>query len=124
MTDAIFAVGGTPIADPYVPVVLTCLAIGVGMVLAWFCLCSWTFRRLRTRHAAVYESIGSPSLFGNNTPRANILFAKFLFGFDWRASGDRALVSVCWSMVVFSTVYFCLFAVALWIFFFTTFWRK
>src|SRR5438045_3264864 len=99
---------GTPIAEPFVPVFQTGLAIGMCALLVWFCLCRWTFRRLRTRHALLYESLGSPTLFQNNTPRTMTLFLKFLYGFSWRRLGDATLVGVCWSMVSFLTIYFCL----------------
>jgi hypothetical protein len=126
MVRAIFVigVGGTPIAERFVLVFLTGMAIGMFLLLIWFCLCSWTFRRLRIRHAAIYETIGSPSLFWNNSPRNNFLFLKFLYRLNWRVSGDRTLVRVCWSMLVLSAIYFCLFAAVLCFFQFTTFWRK
>lgn len=52
--------------------------VGV-MTGIWFVLTLWLFRRLRKRHAATYEAIGSPSLIWNNSLRSNWLFLKFLY---------------------------------------------
>ena len=57
----------------------------------WLGVIAWTFRRLRLRHAATYEAIGSPDLFRNNTWRTNWLFLRFLFGGPWRALDDETL---------------------------------
>jgi hypothetical protein len=126
MMRAIFVigVGGTPIAESFVPIFVGGLAIGICMVLIWWCLCSWTFRRLRTRHSALYESLGSPTLFWNTSPQTQLSFASFLFGFSWRHLSDPTLVRVCWSMVVFFIVYCCYLAAALATLSFTTSWRK
>jgi hypothetical protein len=96
---------------PLTPFEATLLAIMLSMLVVWFCLLKWTFWRLSTRHAAVYESIGSPSLFRNNTPKTNLQFFVFLYGFRWRRLDDSALVRVCWVMVVLAPIYFAVFAV-------------
>ena len=55
------------------------------MALIWLMLVHRLFRRLRQHHAPTYESLGSPTLFRNNSPRHNWLFAKFLFGSEWKS---------------------------------------
>src|SRR5271154_2611829 len=104
---------GTSIAEPFVPVFLAGLAVGMCMLLIWFCLCWWTFRRLRTRHSALYESLGSPTLFQNNSPRIQVSFLIFLFGFSWRRLGDGAMIRACSSMVVLFAIYFASFVAVL-----------
>jgi hypothetical protein len=79
------------------------------MVVVWFVLASWLFRRLREQHASTYVEIGSPSLFWNNSMRNNWLFLKFLFGSKWRQLSDLAVSNVCRFMRVFIVVYFLLF---------------
>lgn len=65
-----------------------------GMAIVWLGLILWTFRRLRVRHAETYESIGSPSLFWNNSVRNNWLFVKFLFQGKWHSLNDPQLAGV------------------------------
>ena len=79
------------------------------MVIAWFVLVSWLFRRLRERHARIYEEMGSPTLFLNNSIRNNWLFMKFLWGGGWRALGDPQLTQACQVMQVFFVVYLVVF---------------
>jgi hypothetical protein len=91
---------------------LWCVAWAILLLLAiiWFGLHLWLFGRLRRFHPATYESIGSPSL-RNNSPRLNVLFARFLFSSRCRQLGDAALVTVCWIMRVLFCVYMTLFLV-------------
>jgi hypothetical protein len=95
---------------PLTAVEATLFAIMMVMVLVWLCFCVWTFRRLSTRHAAVYESLGSPSLFRNNTPKTNLQFFVFLYGFRWRRLDDSALARVCGAMVILAPIYLAVFA--------------
>jgi hypothetical protein len=81
----------------------------IPMVLAWFGLVWWLFRRLRLYHPATYETLGSPTLFWNNSPRLNMLFGRFLFGLQWRQLPDPLLARVCWVMVVLGFSYMTLF---------------
>jgi hypothetical protein len=66
---------------------------------------TWLFRRLRNNHRALYESLGSPTLFWNNSPRNNWLLAKFLFGSRWKSLDDPLLATVCSIMRAFLCVY-------------------
>jgi hypothetical protein len=84
-------------------------AVLFAMVLVWFVLISWLFRRLREHHASTYEAMGSPSLFWNNSMRNNWLFMKFLFGSQWRELGDPAVTNACRFMRVFLVAYLALF---------------
>jgi len=95
---------------PLTAVEATVFAIMMVMVVVWLYVCVWTFRRLSTRHAAVYESLGSPSLFRNNTPKTNLEFFVFLYSFRWRRLDDSALARVCGAMVILAPIYLGLFA--------------
>lgn len=62
------------------PALWWCLGAALAVLgAAWFVLVLWLFQRLRKRHAATYETIGSPSLIWNNSLRSNWLFIKFLY---------------------------------------------
>ena len=76
------------------------------LAVIWLILIVWTFHRLRIRHVATYEAIGSPSLFWNNSMRNNWLFAKFLFRGQWQSLNDSTLAAVARLMQVLIVVYF------------------
>jgi hypothetical protein len=80
------------------------------LIAVWFGLIVWFFRRLRVRHPAAFEAIGSPSLFWNNSMRNNWLFLKFLFQSQWRELGDPQLSAVARGMQIFLIVYTAYFA--------------
>jgi hypothetical protein len=81
----------------------------LAMAVTWLALVFWVFRRLRIRHPATYDAIGSPSLFWNNSIRNNWLFAKFLFQGTWKALGDRQLFVVARVMQFLFIAYFVVF---------------
>jgi len=85
--------------------VLPIFAVLLAMVITWFVTLSWFFRRLRTRHAETYESLGSPSLFWNNSPRHNWLYLKFLFSSRWRVLDDPSIGRAVRFMRIFLGVY-------------------
>jgi hypothetical protein len=76
-----------------------------GVAIGWLGLILWTFRRLRVRHAETYKSIGSPSLFWNNSMRNNWLFVKFLFQGQWHSLNDPQLAGVARCMQFMFVVY-------------------
>ena len=45
-------------------------------------------QRLEDRHKLVHESMGSPSLIMNNTPRNNVLFLRWIWNRDFRTLDD------------------------------------
>ncbi len=71
----------------------------------WTSFVWWLFRRLRTHHPAAYESIGSPSLFWDNSPRKNLQFLRFLQGSQWKELPDPKLIKVCRLMAVLMYCY-------------------
>jgi hypothetical protein len=89
--------------------VITCFAVLLAMVATWFILVSWLFSRLRNRHAVIYETMGSPSLFWNSSPRNNWLFLKFIFSSQWRTLGDPAVAKAVRFMRIFLVFYTCFF---------------
>jgi RsiW-degrading membrane proteinase PrsW (M82 family) len=51
-------------------------------------------RRLESQHPAVHESIGSPSLFLNNTPRNNLLFFRWIWNRDFKSLDDSKSIAL------------------------------
>ena len=76
-----------------------------GIAILWLVLVAWTFRRLRVRHTAAYEAIGSPSLIWNNSMRHNWLFAKFIVQGQWRLLGDPQLAVIIRTMQMLFVAY-------------------
>jgi hypothetical protein len=95
---------GTPVEDIPAILIVGWASLFV-TVLIWFGAVTWLFRRLRNDHPTTYESLGSPTLFWNNSPRNNWLFAKFLFGSQWKSLDDPGLNIACPLMRAFLCVY-------------------
>jgi hypothetical protein len=74
-------------------------------VLIWFVLVSMLYRLLRESHAAVFESLGSPSLFLNNTIKNGLLTLKFLATGSFRELGDRRLTRLGTVMQIYFVAY-------------------
>ncbi len=75
------------------------------VVWSWFFMVAWLFRRLRKRHPATYEAIGSPSLFWNNSMRNGWLLLKFLFSSKPQELGDPVIRWLARLMRIFLVVY-------------------
>ena len=65
------------------------------LIFVNFYLCTRVFRLLRKDYPEVYESIGSLSLFFNNTIKGNWLFSRFLRAGRYRELGDDELTRLC-----------------------------
>ena len=79
------------------------------MVLVWFGLCIWTFRRLERSHPGKYIEIGRPSLVLRNTFENNWLFMKFMWRSDYLVLNDPLLTRICSIMKALLCAYGLLF---------------
>ncbi len=52
-------------------------------------------RSLRRDHPDIYEELGAPNWFSNNTPETARLFSRYLFSQRYRAVPDRRFVLLC-----------------------------
>jgi hypothetical protein len=84
-------------------------AILLAMVMIWFGLILWLFRRLRTHHASTYEALGSPTLFWNNSPANNLRLLGFIFSAKTRELQDPAMFRICKFMRIFLVAYVVVF---------------
>ncbi len=57
----------------------------------WFYLCAKMHKLLRGHHPVVYEELGRPTLFLNNSIRSGALFTRFLFTRRWAKLGDPTI---------------------------------
>jgi hypothetical protein len=85
------------------------LALLMVMAVTWLVILSWLFGRLRTRHPSTYESIGSPSIFWNNSVRNNWLLWKFLWSSHSRKVDDSAIARIIYVMRIFFVCYIIVF---------------
>lgn len=83
--------------------------VGMGMVVVYFFLLAWMFRRLRVRHPAVYQRLGEPSLFWNNSLKNTWSFYRFLFSSEPRSLDDAAASTVVLLMRIWLVLYLALF---------------
>ena len=72
---------------------LALFALQVVGTLAYFVIVAKLLRRLRSDHPAVFESLGSPSLIANNTPKNSMLFLRWLWRRDYTDLGNPGTVS-------------------------------
>ena len=75
-------------------------------ILVWFALAARLFRLLREDHSEVYESLGSPTLFLNNSIKNNWLSLRFLIAGNFRELGDERVTRLCGFMRIFLVAYF------------------
>jgi hypothetical protein len=91
---------------PYLFVTLT-TAVALGFFLQF-----WMYRILRTRHPEIYDSLGRPTLFLNNSIQNSFAVQKFIFLGRFRQIDDPELVRLCTFLRAFSICYtisfFCL----------------
>lgn len=87
------------------------------MVIVWFGMCRWTFRRLETRHPGKYLQLERPSLFLRNNLKSNWLFMRFIWRSEYLLLNDPPLTRMCASMKTFCYAYFFLFISTVFVFF-------
>ncbi len=73
--------------------------------LAWFGLASRLFGLLKESHPEIYESLGSPSLFLNNSISNNWSSLKFLATGSYRNLDDDRVTRLCQFMRLFLIAY-------------------
>jgi len=66
-------------------------------------------RMLRDRHPAVYESLGRPTLFWNNSMKNSFAVLRFILGGHFRETGDPAVIRLCQFIRAFSYTYWAFF---------------
>ena len=80
-------------------------AILAASVVLGFILTARMFRLLRKRHAKIYKSLGSPSLFLNNSVQNGLAVQGFILFGRFRLIDDPELVRLCSFLRAFSICY-------------------
>lgn len=75
------------------------------------------FRRLESRHKEVHESIGSPLLIMNNTPRNNILFLRWIWNRDFQSLQDPDSIALAGVVRLLLVSLLCGFAILIALYF-------
>ncbi len=78
-------------------------------VLVWFVLMARLHRILRTRHPQIWNRIGRPTLFLNNTVQNGLVTIRFLLAGHFRELDDPTLVRLGSFMQVFFYAYTVIF---------------
>ncbi len=79
------------------------------MVLIWFALVIFLYKRLKILHLEKYKEMGEPSLFWNNSMKTGWATIKFLFKREHKDMNDNLLSYLCDFMLVFFALYSALF---------------
>lgn len=80
-----------------------------GLVAIWYFL-----RYMKSRHFAIWKSLGEPSLLLHNGMKNNLLLWRFLIKRDYRTSQDERFIrlsSFLRMYLLFYVVYFIIFVV-------------
>jgi hypothetical protein len=91
---------------------LALVAVQVLGTVVYLVFAGRLLRRLQVHHSAVHESIGSPQLIANNTPRNNWLFLRWLWSREFEALPDsdsvalarRVRVLLLWLLLGFGAI--------------------
>ena len=70
-------------------------------------------RDMRTRHVAVWESLGSPTLIANNSISNNLAVMRFLWRKEYQSIDDPDFVSLARTVRIYSIAYLAFFALVL-----------
>jgi hypothetical protein len=81
----------------------------VVVVLVWFGLMAWVFRRLRLRHSELFERLGRPALFHGDWTRSRWPFLRLVLTRGYAKFGDRALQVACDLMLGLLPIYVLIF---------------
>src|SRR5947207_4107524 len=66
-------------------------------------------RLLRERHPAVYDSLGQPTLFWNNSPKNSLAVLGFVLGGRFKQTHDPEVIRLCRFIRAFSYSYWTFF---------------
>ena len=76
-------------------------AVAIVIVAIWSLLIAWLFHRLRSRHSATFEAIGSPKVFFNPSIKNPWLLLRFIWSSQPSQLGDSAVTNVIRFLRVF-----------------------
>ena len=66
-------------------------------------------RTLRDQHPAIYESLGQPTLFWNNSGKNSLAVMKFVLSGRFRETQDPEVIRLCRFIRAFSYTYWAFF---------------
>ncbi len=77
--------------------------------LVSYAMMTQLYRILRERHPAVYDSLGQPTLFWNNSMKNGFAVLAFILGGRFRETHDPEVIRLCRFIRVFSYAYWVFF---------------
>jgi hypothetical protein len=73
--------------------------------VASYAMMTHLYRMLRERHPAVYDSLGQPTLFWNNSMKNSFAILAFILGGRFRETHDPEIIRLCRFIRGFSYAY-------------------
>lgn len=80
-------------------------------VFVWFGMVSRLYKTLESEHPDIYEDMGKPTLFWNNSPRSAVVLVKFIMRKKYIHLGNMNLTRLGNFMYWFFIAYLLLFSV-------------
>ncbi len=75
---------------------------GMVCVIVGFATSRELYRLLRERHPAIYDSLGRPTLFWNNSIQNGFAVLRFILGGHFKQTNDLELIRLCRFMRLFA----------------------
>jgi hypothetical protein len=73
----------------------------------------WLLYRLKSKHTAVWSSLGQPTLGGSNLSGPRLSWVRWLWSLRFRELQDTSLQAVCWAALGLEVCLMALFAAML-----------
>src|SRR5437764_4113787 len=83
--------------------------VGLLCVIVSYAMTAQLYRLLRERHPAVYDSLGQPTLFWNNSPKNSLAVLGFVLGGRFKQTHDPEVIRLCRFIRAFSYSYWTFF---------------
>jgi hypothetical protein len=85
--------------------------VGLVCVIVSYAMTAQLYRILRERHPAVYDSLGQPTLFWNNSMKNGFAVLGFILGGRFKETQDPEVIRICRFLRVFAYAWWAFFLV-------------
>ena len=83
--------------------------VGLVCVVVSYAMTAQLYRMLRERHPAVYDSLGQPTLFWNNSMKNGFAVLGFILGGRFKETRDPEVIRLCRFFRVFAYTWWAFF---------------
>ena len=89
--------------------VIVLFSIMITMVVTWFVLVIKLYKHLKKYYPKIYEDMGKPTLFHNNSPKNSTAMLKFIFSRQHQQLNDSYFSHLSDIMLIFFIIYLLIF---------------